>query len=377
MTASVSSVFFNLLANGTFSLLCGLIVVGLFIWIFQVGTDCSRLFLLSLPFVKIIYDLSRGVPQGSILYSGVNPLSLPGGNQTFSIGAGVSDWPVFMNAVFTVKDLSGKAYAASAGDYLLILAQQKLGTEAPLIIVSSVLSISAFLILRRVVMGISFESGRRKDRRSCETMDSIAMGWRKVDVYRSAFYSGSPFTGGVIRPYICLPTDADSRITADERNAVIAHELGHIRNADLVMTILIQTIGDLFWFVPGYRWLSRKTDRLRELLADQSAIQNGVDAPVLASVLIKLKEISGSGQQPILYSAFFRERSLLKERVERLVGTKVDRKPRFGWSNKWLRLAVSISAIGAVVNSTFGGNRETVLFEMPSWFIHLMQKLGI
>jgi hypothetical protein len=373
----VAAVFFNLLANGTFSLLCGLIVVGLFIWLFRVGTDRSRLFLLSLPYIKIVYDLIRGVPQGSVLFSGVNPLLLPGGNQTFSIGAGVSDWSVFMNAVFTVKDLSGKAYAASAGDYLLILTEQKLGAEAPLIIVSGVLSVSSFLIFRRLVKGISFELERRKDRQSCEAIASIALGWRKVDVYRSTLHSGSPFTGGFIKPYICLPADADSRITDEERNAIIAHELGHIRNADLITTILIQTLGDLFWFVPGYRWLSRKIDRLREVLADQYAIQNGVDASVLASVLLKLKEIPATHQQPILYSAFFRERSLLKERVERLVGVKTDRGPRFGWANRWIRLAVSLSAIGAVINSTFGGNRETVLFEMPSWFIHLMQRLGL
>lgn len=376
-TLPLEALFFNLLANATFSLVCGLIVVGLLIWIFRVGTDHSRLFLLSLPFVKIIYDLIRGVPQGSVLFSGVDPFSLPGGNQTFSIGAGISNWSFFMNAVFTVRDLSGKAYAASAGDYLLILSQQKLGALAPFIIVSSVLSISSFLLLRRVVKGISFELERRKNRRLSETMDSIALGWRRVDVYRSAFDSGSPFTGGIIRPYICLPTDADSRLTDSERNAVLAHELGHIRNADVLITILIQTMGDLFWFVPGYRWLSRRLERLREILADQYAVRSGVGASVLASVLIKLKETPESKRQPILYSAFFRERSLLKERVERLVGLRVDHQSRLGWSQRWFRLAVSISAVGAVINSTFAGNRETVLFEMPSWFVHLMQKFGL
>lgn len=372
----MTTVFFNLLANSTFSLICGLLVVSFFIWMFRVGTDRSRLFLLTLPFVKIIYDIARGVPHASILYSGVDPFTLPGGNQTFAIGAGFSKWSLFLNAVFTVKDTVGNYYPASAGDYLLNLTQRELGGKAPFIIVSCIFAISALLIIRRAVQGIRFERGRQIDRKSSEQIQVLVVGWRTVDVYKSAKHSGTPFTGGILRPYICIPADADRKLSPEEQTAVIAHELGHIGSYDLIATMATQLMGDLFWFVPGYRWLSRRIDRLREILADQSAIYHGSNPAHLAAALIKLKEIPEGNQKPILYSAFFRERSLLKERIERLTGLRQDLAPRMGWQNNWLRAAVCLFAIGSVINSTFGGNHETMHFDPPTWLMNLMHSLG-
>lgn len=106
--------------------------------------------------------------------------------------------------------------------------------------------------------------------------------------------------------------------------------LEHARS-NLIVTILIQGLGDVFWFVPGYRWLSRKIDRLREIVADSWTVSSNIEPHFLASALLKLKEIPESNGRFVLYSAFFREKSLLKERVERLMGTVKDKNPRFGW----------------------------------------------
>lgn len=374
----MTPVFFNLLVNSFFSLICGLIVVGFFIWLFRVDTSRGKLFLLSLPFLKIVYDVARGVPAQSVLFSGIDPYTLPGGNQTFSIGAGVSQWSVIMNAVFTVKDLNGKAYDASAGDYLVIWLTRKFGHEIPLIIVSGVLAVSTALVVIRIIQGLRFEKKRRKDRaeNGIELM-TIPVAKRRVDVYRTDLFSGTPFTGGVFRPYICVPADAHSKLSQQELKAVLAHELGHVRYFDLVITMSIQFLGDIFWFVPAYRWLSRKIDRLREVLADQMAVKDGNDPAVLASALLKLKEIPETHDRFILYSAFFRERSLVKERVERLLGSWTEKKPRLGWQYFWLRILVCITTAGAVINSAFGGNHKTFLMQNPDWFTHLLKLWGL
>ncbi|MEN0059525.1 MAG: M56 family metallopeptidase [Bdellovibrio sp.] len=360
-------IFFNLLVNSILSLAIGLMLVYFFIWFFRVETGRWKVFLLSLPFIKIIYDFARGVPEKSVLFSGVDPFTLPPNHQLLFIGASFDGWMPYVSTAFSVNALDGKVYNSSIGDYLLIWLHRTFGNEIPLIIVSSVLSLSLALLTIRVVQYYNFEKGRRKDRASCSTFKTMMAGQRNVDVYISNHFSGTPFTGGIMRPYICLPEDAIQKLTPEELDAVIAHEMGHVRYYDLLVTVLIQSLGDLFWFVPGYRWLSRKIDRLREVVADSWAVSSNVKPHLLASALLKLKEIPEGSDRFVLYSAFFREKSLLKERVERLIGDVKEKRPRFGWQNRWIRYGVTIFISVVVLNSVFGGNFKGEALKAPEW----------
>lgn len=367
-------IFFNLLVNSILSLAIGLMLVYFFIWFFRVETGPWKVFLLSLPFVKIIYDFARGVPEKSVLFSGVDPFSLPPKHQLLSIGAGFDGWTPYISTVFSVNALDGKIYNSSIGDYLLIWLHRTFGNEIPLIIVSSVLSVSFALLTIRIVQYYKFEKRRRKDRFSCSTFKTLISGQRPVDVYVSNHFSGTPFTGGIIKPYICLPEDAIQKLTPEELDAVIAHEMGHVRYYDLLVTVFIQGLGDLFWFIPGYRWLSRKIDRLREVVADSWAVSSNVKPHFLASALLKLKEIPEGSDRFVLYSAFFREKSLLKERVERLVGDVKEKRPRFGWQNRWVRYGVTIFISVVVLNSVFGGNfKNEAVMKAPEWIENLFK----
>jgi len=365
-------IFFNLLVNSILSLMIGLMLVYFFIWFFRVETGRWKLFLLSLPFVKIVYDFVRGIPEKSVLFSGVDPFTLPPKHQLLSVGAGFDGWTPFVSTVFSVNALDGKTYNSSIGDYFLIWIHRKFGNEVPLIIVSAVLAISFALLMIRLVQYYRFEKRRREDRAVLSPFKTVKVGPRTVDIYFTPNFSGTPFTGGIIAPYICLPEDATQKLSDEELNAVIAHEMGHVRYYDLVVTLVIQGLGDLFWFVPGYRWLSRKIDRLREIVADSWAVSSSIEPQFLASALLKLKEIPENNEGFALYSAFFREKSLLKERIERLIGGVEEPSPRFGWQNSWLRFGVTIFISVVVLNSVFGGNyKNEAAMKAPEW----MEKL--
>jgi len=371
----MTAIFFNLLVNATFSMVCGMLVVGFFIWLFRVQAGPWKLFLLSLPFVKIVYDSARGVPPNSVLLSGVDPFSLPPKHQLLQIGGGFSSWGPQLNLVFSVRDLRGNEYASSIGDYLVLWLNRSFGSHIPLLILCAVLTVSSGLLLVRIVSACRFETRRRADRRRAVTVRRQSERWRSVDIYISQSFSGTPFTGGILKPYICIPQDAWDKLEAREREAVIAHEMGHIRQWDLVTTMAIQFLGDVFWFVPGYRWLSRKIDRLREVVADQWAVRSGVQPALLASALLKLQEISISNSRTVLYSAFFRETSLLKIRVQNLVGESREKRSRFGWDHLWLRSLISVWIVAAVMIATLGGNHPNAKIENPPWFQSLFKSL--
>lgn len=340
-------------------------------------TGPGRLFLLSLPFVKIVYDCIRGLPANSVLLSGVDPFSLPPKHQLLQIGAGISQWGPMLNVILSVQNMNGKEYASSIGDYLTIWLSREFGSEIPTIILTAVMAVSLTLLSIRIWNGFKFERKRAEDRERARPLKIEKLGFRKVDIYISEVFLGTPFTGGVLRPYICIPKDSFEKLRAEELTAVLRHELGHIRQFDILVTMTIQILGDLFWFVPGYRWLSRKIDRLREIVADQWAIKNGAAPDALASALVTLKELPETTDRFVLYSAFFREKSLLKIRVERLIDAHIERPPRLGWQYKWVRIGMTFWIASAVMLTTIGGNHTTAELKNPEWLNSLLRILGL
>jgi beta-lactamase regulating signal transducer with metallopeptidase domain len=220
-----------------------------------------------------------------------------------------------------------------------------------------------------------FELRRQKQRCSDRPLRQIRLKHRKVDVYLSNAFVGTPFTGGILRPFVCFPEASFSVLDEAEREAVIQHEIAHVCNWDWPATLVVKVLGDLFWFIPFYRFLSRRIDHLREFLADQIAVRAGASGPHLASALIKLKEVCLNAYQPALNSAFFREPRLLKTRVHELLGIGLSRPSRFGWNTRYARVLICGWTAGAVLMATFGGNYQIRTSPNPKWFDGLIERV--
>lgn len=372
----MTNLFINLLVNAAFSLAAGFLVVSFFLWLFRIGTGPAKLFLLSLPFAKVVYDCARGIPANSISLTNIDTFSLPPKHHILTLGSDFTKWGPALSLKFSSTNLDGKQYAESIGDYLAQGLNRSLGPTLPTIALGLVLLISAALLSRRLILGIRFERERRADQILSPSLRKVTLWPRTVEIYVSHHFTGSPFTGGIFKPYICIPAEARAKLDAEELEAVIAHELGHVRQFDILVTIAIQALGDFFWFIPCYRLLSRKIDRLRELVADQWAVRSGAEPALLASALTKLREIPAP-KGFTLYSAFLREKSLLKLRVQRLLGDAPEKSPRFGWQNKWIRLAATVWIFTAVMTATFGGNHSVQNVKNPEWFDQILQKFGL
>lgn len=374
----VDQIIFNLLFNSVCSFFAGLLVVYLSLKIFRVNTSRWKLYFLTLPFVKILWDIGRGIPASSYMFHDINPLSLPPKHGYFSIGMGFSQYGPILNACLSVKDMAGKEYSTSVGDYLWLNIVKRWSASAPKMILTAVFATSLTLLVVRLANYWRFERKRKRDRQSssCMALGAIKIRYRQVDVYVSEQYNGTPFTGGVFRPFICIPKSTYALLSQEEREAVIKHELAHVRFFDLPITLGIKLLGDFFWFVPGYKFVSRKIDRLREILADQSVVKIGVSSIHLASALVKLRDCEISLHNGVLYSAFLRETSLLKVRVNRLIGDEAAiERPRFGWNNKFVRLLIIAWTTGGVMISTFGGNHE--IGTLPAWVERLLRAWGL
>jgi beta-lactamase regulating signal transducer with metallopeptidase domain len=100
----------------------------------------------------------------------------------------------------------------------------------------------------------------------------------------------SPLAMGVWRATVILPISAVLSMPREELEAVIAHELGHIRRWDYLCNLLQTAVESMLFFHPAVWWLSRTVRERREVCCDEIAVQSCSDAAVYARALLRLEE---------------------------------------------------------------------------------------
>ncbi|MGH9803144.1 MAG: M56 family metallopeptidase, partial [Blastocatellia bacterium] len=88
----------------------------------------------------------------------------------------------------------------------------------------------------------------------------------------------SPVLLGAWRPVILLPADIADWATADERRAMIRHELAHIARRDHQTNLFQNLLGAIFYFHPMVRFACRQLQIEREIACDDEVIHSGVEA---------------------------------------------------------------------------------------------------
>lgn len=117
--------------------------------------------------------------------------------------------------------------------------------------------------------------------------DDLKVG-AKVAIAQSVAVS-VPTLVGWLRPVILLPAGLITQLSQSELEAVIAHELGHVRRLDPLVNVLQSLIEALFFYHPGTRWLSRRIREEREYCCDDLAVRVAGDPVAYAYALTELE----------------------------------------------------------------------------------------
>ena len=80
-----------------------------------------------------------------------------------------------------------------------------------------------------------------------------------------------PLTAGSWRPVVLLPVAIAARMPADAVEALLAHELAHVRRHDYLVNLLQCAVEALLFYHPVVWWLSHRIRIERELVADDLA----------------------------------------------------------------------------------------------------------
>ena len=99
-----------------------------------------------------------------------------------------------------------------------------------------------------------------------------------------------PFVIGAFRSVIYLPVSAITALSPDQLDAVLAHELEHIRRADYAWNLVQSLIETVFFFHPAVWWLGARLRDQRELCCDDAALKACDDPLTYATALLSLEE---------------------------------------------------------------------------------------
>jgi beta-lactamase regulating signal transducer with metallopeptidase domain len=102
-----------------------------------------------------------------------------------------------------------------------------------------------------------------------------------------------PMVVGWLRPVILVPVAAISGLTAQEMEAILAHELAHIRRHDYLVNLLQCVIESLMFHHPATWWISRVIRCEREHCCDDIAVLACRDRFVYARALAAIEGLRG------------------------------------------------------------------------------------
>jgi beta-lactamase regulating signal transducer with metallopeptidase domain len=167
---------------------------------------------------------------------------------------------------------------------------------------------------------------------------------KKVQIWLSSLVD-TPVTLGIIKPVILLPVAAVNHLTLKQVEAIILHELNHIRRNDYLVNLLISCVDVILFFNPFARQLTGIIRKERENCCDDMVLQFCYEPHSYATALLKLEQ-SRTTTNELALAATGKDKHFLLNRVKRILGTEPESTPFNQKMIAYLLSALLIAFIG-------------------------------
>jgi len=166
---------------------------------------------------------------------------------------------------------------------------------------------------------------------------------RVVQLMESALVQ-APIVVGWLKPVILLPVRVLTGFSADQLEAILAHELAHIKRYDYLVNMLQTVLEILGFYHPAVWWVSYKIRIERENCCDDIAVRVSGDSIRYAKTLASFEEIQ-AGEPELAVAA---NGGSLFERICRLI-RKDSTNSRTGWMSSVIAILL---IMGLVIPTT-------------------------
>ena len=152
------------------------------------------------------------------------------------------------------------------------------------------------------------------------TKVSVQMGIsKKVQIWVSEFVS-SPVTIGFLKPVILVPLAAINHLTPQQLEAVLLHELSHIKRLDYLVNLIINFIQSVLYFNPFVKAFVKIVEKEREKSCDEMVLQFQYDPYEYSTALLVLEKANHT-DKPFAIAASGKKNDLL-QRIELIMGVR-------------------------------------------------------
>jgi uncharacterized protein (TIGR03435 family) len=153
-----------------------------------------------------------------------------------------------------------------------------------------------------------------------------------------------PGVFGIFRPVLWLPACIGNRLEDAELEAILEHELCHIRRRDNLLASVHMAVEAIFWFHPLVWWLGARLEEERERACDEEVVRMGGEPQIYAESILKVCEFYLAS--PLACAAGVTGGEL-KKRIEGIMSSRFARKLNFG--KKVLLAAAALAAVGVPI----------------------------
>lgn len=167
------------------------------------------------------------------------------------------------------------------------------------------------------------------------------LGISKKIQLKSSSWIKSPVILGIIRPTILFPIGLIEGLSVEEVEAILYHELAHLKRNDFVINIIINVLQIIFFYHPAYWWLKSQLDNEREYATDELALQYSEKKLPMIKALAKVQAFSMN--QPALAFAGNSKNQVLKR-----INIMMNSKQQPNWLSAIFTIAILLVAFGVM-----------------------------
>jgi len=141
---------------------------------------------------------------------------------------------------------------------------------------------------------------------------------RIVNIFESSLVK-IPVAIGYFKPLILFPLGILSTLPQNQVEAIIAHELAHLKRNDFIVNLIQTFIEAFFFYHPAVWWISSIINSERENCCDDIAIDYCLDSTVYSNALFNLQETCMHERNVV--PAALGKRNNLYRRIKRMNST--------------------------------------------------------
>lgn len=141
---------------------------------------------------------------------------------------------------------------------------------------------------------------------------------KRIQLLESAMVK-VPTVLGMLKPLILLPVGLMAQLPPEQVEAVLLHELAHIRRRDFLVNLVQHFAETVFFFNPALLWLSARIREEREHCCDDMAIAATQSKIGYVQALVSFQELHLATGSPYAM-AFPGKKKQLLARVKRILG---------------------------------------------------------